>query len=182
MLTKCRTILSAISLLAFALGAAGCASSAGEPAVSSIGSPPAGGTTAPAADRAELIRRYADCMRQQGVLLLDTATEEGLPQIDKRRTPVEKVEAALRKCRAYLPTSDAAPPISPADLAARQRHAACVRAHGVPDYPDPDSQTGEPKMSDELAGRLKNDPKLPTALEECRGLLPAPTSTGHVGG
>jgi len=177
-----RAELFVIPLLALAACAAGCGGRDEGPPVASIGSKAATSGAAPAADRAELVRQYADCMRQRGVTMLEDTTEEGMPQVDKRRTPVQKVEAALEKCKAFLPAGDATPRPLPADIEVRRRHAACVRSHGVAEYPDPDPQTGEPAIGDELARRLKNDARLQPALEACQGILPSPSSTGVVGG
>jgi hypothetical protein len=174
--------LFVIALLALVASAVGCGGPDEGPRVASIGSTSVASGATPAADRAELVRQYTDCLRQQGVTMLDGTTEEGMPQIDKIRTPVEKAEAAFEKCRAYLPTGEAPPRPLPADIEARQRHAACVRSHGVAEYPDPDPQTGEPAVTDQLARRLKNHPRLQSALEACQGILPSPTSTGVVGG
>jgi hypothetical protein len=169
-------------LLVSVLFLAGCGAADDAPPVASVGGPAGTGTASPAADRDRLVQQYGDCMRRNGVILLEVRTEEGLPQIDKRRTPAERVGIALERCRAYLPTADAPPALSPADLEARRRHSECVRAKGVPDYPDPDPRTGEPAMSDELSRRVKDDPELQPALEACRANLPSPTSTGKVGG
>jgi hypothetical protein len=50
------------------------------------------------------------------------------------------------------------------------RFSRCVRSHGVPDFPDPDSQGGfEPSQISEL----EDSPQLKTASAACKGDLPA---------
>jgi hypothetical protein len=46
----------------------------------------------------------------------------------------------------------------------------CVRAHGVPDYPDPDSNGQEPPGTKQI---FVNDPRFPAAAGACRHLLPS---------
>jgi hypothetical protein len=53
------------------------------------------------------------------------------------------------------------------------KFAQCVRSHGVPDFPDPDSQGGfEPSQ---ISG-VENSPQLKTASAACKGDLPAGAS------
>ena len=174
----------ALPLLGLALLLAGCGAAKEDPPVASVAGAGTseGDSASPAADRTQALQQYGECLRRNGVVLLDVQTEEGIPQVDKRRTPADRVGTALERCRTYVPNADAPVALSPADLEARRQHAGCVRSKGVPDYPDPDPHTGEPAMTDEVARRIKDDPNLQSALEACRVLLPSPTATGKVGG
>ncbi|HEV2779613.1 MAG TPA: hypothetical protein VGX25_09450 [Actinophytocola sp.] len=169
-------LLAGIAVLATA-GLAGCSTGNGDEGVVS-----AGGTTTStqAADREMRIKQYRDCLTQHGIPLLDQPTEEGLPQIDKNRVPADRVSVALQECRESLPTGGDVDKPAQEDIEARQRYAACIREHGVPAYPDPDPQSGEQRMSDELSRQLKNDPKLPAAEQACQSVLPS--GKGTVGG
>lgn len=51
----------------------------------------------------------------------------------------------------------------------RLAFARCVRAHGVPAYPDPDSNGQEPPGTKQL---LISNPRFPAAVDACRHLLP----------
>jgi hypothetical protein len=143
----------------------------------------AGGTrsSTQTTDREETIKKYRDCLTEQGIPLLDQPTDEGLPQIDKEHVTPEKVSAATEKCQAFVPTGGDTERPAQSDIEARQRYAECVREHGVPSYPDPDPQTGAEQMTDEQAAELKNDPKLPAAQEACQSALPS-GGKGTVGG
>jgi hypothetical protein len=52
----------------------------------------------------------------------------------------------------------------------------------VPQYPDPDPQTGESVLSDTLARQLKTDPAFASALKACRDVLPSSTASAVEGG
>ncbi|MDQ1711902.1 MAG: hypothetical protein QOE45_1352 [Frankiaceae bacterium] len=140
------------------------------------------GSPTPSADSAATAQRYIECMRGEGVPMLDELTpDEGLPQIDKEKAPFERVGSAMEHCRALLPAGKPAPRPAAADVEKLRQYASCLRAHGLPDYPDPDPDTGVPMMSDELRVRLKNDPNLPAAMKTCYETGPHPTG-GVVGG
>lgn len=171
---------AAVSVLLAGLLVAGCGSGEDQPGVVSIGAgrPSAG----PAEDRGRQVERYRDCLLQHGVTLLDHPTAEGMPQVDKQRTPVDVVSLAYEKCRLLLPTAGEVDRMAPEDIEARRRVAACVREQGVPEYPDPDPVTGEPRVSDELAARIKGDPRLFAVLEACQRQEGIGTGPGVVGG
>ena len=159
---------------------AGCASDNGDEGVVSAGGT---ATSGPAADREQKLEQYRDCLERHGIPLLDYPTGEGLPQIDKGRTSTEKLSAAFEECRAYLPTGGDIVRLPQTDIEAWRRYAACIRENGVADYPDPDPRGGEQRVGEELGRRLKDDPKLPAALEACRSALPSgPDGKGTVGG
>jgi len=133
-------------------------------------------------DRARQAQQYIDCMRSRGVVMLDELTSEGMPQVDKARSPFQKVAAGMDACKESIPSAADAPRPAAADVERMRRYAACLRSQGLSDYPDPDPQTGEPALSEELALRLKQDPRLPVAERACASMLPVPSRTGTVGG
>jgi hypothetical protein len=60
-----------------------------------------------------------------------------------------------------------------------------MRDHGVRYYPDPDPETGQPRLSEADARRLKADPQRQAAEEACLPLLPggvAGAGDANVGG
>ncbi|WP_322767228.1 hypothetical protein [Frankia sp. Cr1] len=159
----------------------GCAGGGGTSHVVSVsaGSPSA---VQSSADRGSQATRYRDCLLSNGVTLLDQSTAEGMPQIDKERTNIGVVNAASQRCRPYLPAAvDAERPDQQA-VEAQRRLAVCLRGHGVPEYPDPDPVTGDPRVSDQLAARLKDDPSLASGLQTCQQQVWPATGGGTIGG
>ncbi|MFJ8080759.1 hypothetical protein ACIQ6Y_08985 [Streptomyces sp. NPDC096205] len=166
--TRRTGLLAAVPLLVLALGLTGCGGSDDTPSVATAQtSPGAGGSRA---DDEEQAQKYARCLRDQGVVMKETA--EGAPEIDKEKTSVEKIMSATEKCRALQPAASAPPRLPAEDIEKRGRYAACLREHGLPDYPDPDPRTGETELDEDLARRIKTDPEARKALEACRNLLP----------
>ncbi|WP_322759051.1 hypothetical protein [Frankia sp. Cr2] len=168
-------VLAAVALLS------GCAGGGEPPHVASVSavSPSA---TPGSADRGSEIKRYRDCLLSNGVTLLDQPTAEDMPQIDKQRTNLNVLATAGERCRPYLPAAvDATRPDQQA-VEAQRRLAECLRGHGVPEYPDPDPVTGDPRVSDQLAVRLKDDPSLASALRTCQQQVGPAASGGTVGG
>jgi len=93
---------------------------------------------------------------------------------------LDKISSATRQCQQLQPSSSVDATVSAADLARARQLSACIRAHGVPDYPDPDPQTGTAHLSDEQSARLKTDQEFLGALDACRD--PGAASTGVAGG
>ena len=95
---------------------------------------------------------------------------------DKDALPVTTDPAeqtALAACQRYLGGEVDSSPMAPEDIARMRQFAACVREHGVPDWPDPDPRTGEITFpSDEAAAAVKRDPYLHDALKVCEQLSP----------
>ena len=143
-----------------------------------------GGRTATAASAGAAepqAQRQIACLRDHGVPLLDGLRWEGTPQIDKRRAAPEQVGRALRQCGPLLETRPSPSGPTAAVVERLRRQAACLRVHGLRDYPDPDPRTGLPEGGESTAARLKADPRLPAAMTACRGLDPVP-GRGVVGG
>jgi hypothetical protein len=139
--------MSALVLVA-ALG--GCA---GEPAEQQVAS--AGGTVTPSAgagqpvDRAEQGRQFAKCMRGQGFDMPDPSGDGMAPMPAMEagdQAAMKKVEAALEKCREFLPDGGEPPKMSAEDIAKARDFARCARENGAPGFPDPDPQTGRFKL------------------------------------
>jgi hypothetical protein len=56
----------------------------------------------------------------------------------------------------------------------------CIRAHGIPSFPDPKVSTtpGGGKISQEVPASAGLSPKFPAAQKACRGILPPPSNSG----
>jgi hypothetical protein len=143
-------VLAAL-LVAVALLAAACSHSSSGPRVANVGSPSgsggspgAGGSSTSASAVA-----YSACMRSHGVPNFpDPGSNGQVPKTDAERLGVSgsQLRAAQQACQPLYPTSSLEQcsetgVCSPADrqeLMNRMREfAACMRARGVPDFPDP---------------------------------------------
>lgn len=152
------------ALLALAVFAAGCGGS---------NSP---GTAGSEANKAQFLS-YARCMRSRGVSDFPDPTSapgggvafsiHGGPGSDLNRSnPTFKT--ADQACRALLPSGQQAQPPSAPNTAAEVTWARCLRSHGVPSFPDPNSQGAFDSS--------KFDPSSPafqTASKACKAQQPS---------
>ena len=83
--------------------------------------------------------------------------------------------AANNKCKHLLPNNGAPSPgqtISPAEQTDYIKAAACMRSHGVPDFPDPTFGSGSVSFATRTPIDT-NTPQYQSALTTCRKLIPA---------
>jgi hypothetical protein len=135
--------------LALLLGAAACGSRAGTPTVASARHEPAA-TPSPSgnaiAEYVDAQRRWVACMRQQGYNLPDPDAK-GFVDLGAFITAAKLAKtdpglvAAQTKCRPLqlpMPAElNPVPPLTAEQIANRRAYARCMRANGVPDWPDP---------------------------------------------
>jgi hypothetical protein len=102
-------------------------------------------------DTSDQMRRFAQCMRDNGIDMPDPQTdgegrvlfggpgagEEGGTPPDR-----EKFDAAQQACKQYLPNGGEPPKMDPADVEKVRAYARCMRENGVPDFPDPQPDGG----------------------------------------
>jgi hypothetical protein len=121
------------------------------------------------ADHVTQLRAYAKCMRENGVDMPDPNGDGVLtaPAV-KAGGPVDKkLEAASEKCRPLLPADVGGEPgkMSPEELARMRTLSKCMRDNGVPDYPDPDPETGAIALPE----KYQDGSKLQAAGKKCAG-------------
>lgn len=123
--------------------------------------------------------KFAACMRSHGVPSFPDPSSSGVISIDSSsgidpRSP--KFQSAQQACRTLLPNGGQP---SPAQIAKAQKAAlafsACMRAHGIKDFPDPNFSGG--RISVQIKGGKGSnlDPNSPTfqaAQKACQGNLP----------
>jgi hypothetical protein len=82
--------------------------------------------------------------------------------------PVALVNQAMNACRTALDQAGLASgqnsSVSPQEIQARLALARCIRAHGVPNFPDPNPTTGEVTPP---AGLSKTSPSILAAIRAC---------------
>ncbi|MFI6898564.1 hypothetical protein ACIBM4_31060 [Streptomyces sp. NPDC050256] len=157
---------TAAAMVLFSLVAAGCSGS-----TDSGGTKPHAQSTQGAGEVA-----YYRCMEDQGIPL-DT-TEDGSLRIEKGTGSEAVALAAEKKCAPLRPSPPAMVPATKEDMARARELSACLREHGVKDYPDP-GPDGEFGLSDEMAYAMKTNPEYREANRVCD---PRPAGESVVGG
>lgn len=172
-----RVRLLAVPMLLLAVALSGCSAEPEEQKVASAGGDvkPSAGASAPV-DEAAQGRKFAQCMRGEGVDMPDPGAEgmAAMPALDpKDSAAMKKMNAAVEKCREFLPNGGEAPKASAEDLAKAREYAKCVRENGLPDFPDPDPETGRFKIDPD---KSKAFDKMSEASEKCQqfgaGVMP----------
>jgi hypothetical protein len=116
---------------------------------------------------------YSQCMRAHGVTNFPDPTTAGPGAKDGLDPNSPTFQAAQAACRQYAPPH----PPTPAQSAQREadllRFAQCMRSHGVPNFPDPDSQ-GDFNFAG--TGINRDSPAVLAAGRTC---LPTANGAGH---
>jgi hypothetical protein len=166
-------------LLACCLPLAACGSSAtGSTAASAIQSK--GYTT---------MVRYAECMRAHGVprfpdpqpgggLLLRAGPGTGIDP----SSPA--FQSAQQTCRSLLPNGGVAKPLSASRRRAMLQFSACMRSHGLPNFPDPvfSGNGGAQLRIEKSTGIAPSSPAFKSAQQACGSLLQSLSQGTGIGG
>ena len=172
-----RAGLLAAALACLALVAAACSSAA----KTGTGAGPAHGS----ARQSELA--FSRCMRAHGISdFPDPSSQGGIalnggPGSDLNpSSPLFK--AANSACKPLLPPQKA---LSPAQQAAARaqalKYARCMRAHGISDFPDPNSQGNFQIQASAGSGLDPNNPRFQAANKACEHDLPGGGKGGSFG-
>jgi hypothetical protein len=163
-------LTSVVTVAAFSLLAAGCGGG-GSPGVASVASSTTAATTTQNGAVA-----FAHCMRSHGVPTFPDPDSSGVfdgPKLKQVGVSASRVRAAQSACNHLLPNGiPLAGRITRADQVYYLRGAACMRRHGVPDFPDPTFQNNNvrfniPSSIDANSSRVKS------AVATCQKLIPA---------
>lgn len=158
------TALSIIATAALALVVAGCGAS--QP------STPSGGSLNAGASPNSQALGFARCMRSQGVPNWPDPENNGTFDKTKLtlrqlRASSSQVHAAAQACQHQFPSFGSG--MTPAQFqqmkAQALRFSRCIRAHGVPNYPDPGSDGREPDPA--TVAINDHTPTFPAALRAC---------------
>ncbi|HEV2373240.1 MAG TPA: hypothetical protein VGS19_13835 [Streptosporangiaceae bacterium] len=143
---------------------------------------PSSGNSGATSGRAQALHLAAQCIRQHGIPgFPDPAVNAaGQVNIDKSAlltVPRPVLTHALSACRPTLERAGVlagnthgmgnAP--TPQQLQALLAFARCMRAHGLPGFPDPNPQTGGLSLPPAVS---KSSPALHSATQACRSYLP----------
>jgi hypothetical protein len=174
-----RQLLLAAPLVALGLALSGCAGQGGDtPAVATAnnGAAPAASESAAPSDE-ERARQFAACMREEGIDVPDPEPGAGGAAGGNQRDFAFRIEgsdkgklnAAMEKCRQYLPNGGEMRPLTPEQLERQRELAKCMRANGVPDFPDPDPNGGGAIIRDFAKDQVDED-AMRNAIEKCRDI------------
>jgi hypothetical protein len=206
-----RHIFSALPLVVAAVALAGCGGNGGNPSVADVGTGATGTNTTTTSSSGDTPRsgggslssgkggggpsmvmkmtngaKFASCMRSHGVPNFPDPGSDGSISIGPSsgiNPDSPKFKEAQTACQKLLPHGGQA---SPAQQAKAQKAALdfskCMRAHGVPNFPDPQFSGGHVSLGIK-SGQGGLDPNSPTfraAQQACQGHLPfgkGPTSS-----
>jgi hypothetical protein len=189
-------ILILIALASLCVTAAGCGST---PTSSGVAQLPSTTTTTTdtqsdaspttGASKADAIQRYSSCMRSHGVPKFPDpkASGGGMSLTIGPGTGVDpnspQFQAAGKACQKLMPGGGKAP--SPAmqakALAQMLKFSACMRAHGLPDFPDPTTSGGGIQLSigsKKGSGLNPRSPLFQAAQKACQSVMPGPPGGG----
>jgi Rieske Fe-S protein len=187
-MTRNRPVIVVFAVLAAAVigpAVAGCKSSTGsQVAAASNTVQPAGSASAgprPAADLRVRAQQMERCLRDHGYVPNANATagdggndpqhSDGGPQVGAAKAAYGK---AVEACRIYEPDGGVPYRPSAADIERLRQYSRCMREHGVPEFPDPDPETGA--LLDD--GSDYHDPNFVNADKTCAHLGPQKTGSG----
>jgi len=164
------------------LGAAGCGGGSKAPSVASLASPTSTSTAAGNAGSVTPSRpAFAACLTSHGFPAAVGSAGSAATQVAVFGVALSgnvdpaspRFQAALQACRKYLP-GGGPPSLTPAQQAeaakAEASFAACMRKHGVPNFPDPNGNGRFPLAS--LERLNSSSPRFKTAFKTCRSLQP----------
>ena len=161
-----RAGLLAAALACLALVAAACSS----PASPGTGAGPAGGSNEHSA------LAFSRCMRAHGITGFPDPDSQGNFALPKSGPGTKfdpkspQFKAANNACKSLMPGGSMDPAQQAAARALALKYAECMRAHGIPDFPDPDSQGNfdfaVPKGSS--SGLDPHNPRFQTANKACQ--------------
>lgn len=150
---------------------AACSSTPSSPQVASAGGGGGAGTTTASAptNPAQAWHEWGVCMRAHGAQVSDpTLDARNVPQLDKTQLNAimgRTMTEASQACRSIIdnvPGNPANP--GTGSIETKVTFARCMRAHGVPDFPDPDPTTGALN----LTNAIHSEPAFQSAEQTCR--------------
>ncbi len=154
----------ALALAGAAVLAAGC--SGGSPS-------PGAGAGSPGGSAKTSALAYSQCMRAHGIKNFPDPNSQG--QVALNAGPGTGIDpqspqyqAADRACKSLMPGSALSPAQQAAIKAGNLRYAQCMRAHGIADFPDPNSQ-GQIQIQAKPGSDLDpNNPRFQAANKACQ--------------
>jgi hypothetical protein len=155
--------------LLLSLGAVGCGGGNGNDGVATVNGKSKATTSAkPAGNQQEQALKFAQCMRRHGINMPDPKFDGkgGVSVSMPGGADKNKVDAAQQHCKQYLPNGGVPSKADPQALARGRKLAECMRANGVPKFPDPGPDGGIAIKAG--PGLNPDDPTFKAAQNKCR--------------
>jgi len=162
-----RTFRIAVPLVAFVIVVTACSGATSTPRVATANGGTAPHTTAPATVT-QLIHTAAQCLRDHGIPTFPDPvvdTHGNLQYDDQllKSLPAAVSQAAQVACRSQINAAEASvnvaqPPATPQEIQQATQFAQCMRQHGWPNFPDPDSHASFQLANPNDGPRDKRDP------------------------
>ena len=132
-------------------------------------------TTPAAEDPEDTALAWSQCMRENGVPEFPDPDSEGRILIPRGSVDPDSAEfrEAAEACRHLAPAGWGDANGGPGDEEAMLEFARCMRENGVPEFPDPDPNSGVQNMFGPDSKLDPNDPKVQAALDICHAILPS---------
>jgi hypothetical protein len=167
------TATAAVALMAAACGGTG-----------SGGAPNSSASDSSASANSQLLA-YAGCMRSHGVPTFPDPTSTGFNKatLSQLAASNPQFQPANEKCAHLLPSSGSQ--LTQAQLqqwwTGMASFARCMRAHGMPDWPDPTSYPPDPSQPTyNLPASIQPTTQVITKMDVCLRLVPNNQVLGHI--
>ncbi|WP_344507427.1 hypothetical protein [Dactylosporangium maewongense] len=173
---RTRLLARAVLPLLLAACAGACSKSGSDDGVATVD-----GTSRPSATATGSLQEqaiaYTRCMREHGVPLGDpevSASSIRMGPVDKAAVGNDKLVAAEAACAPLLPQ------LPPAEAAAKveksREFSRCMRAHGFPDFPDPDAD-GRAVVPDPIRQSPRYEETKRLCDDQVRSFTPSPAAS-----
>jgi hypothetical protein len=154
-------------------------SSGGGTASSGGTAAPRGGSLTMVGGKASDMRKFASCMRSHGVPNFPDPNANGAITVTGLNPDSPSFRNAQNACKKYTPRGGQPP--SPAQQAKMQaaalKFSACMRAHGLPNFPDPTFSNGGASLRISKAQLDPSSPTFQRAQQACAKNLPGKVQT-----
>ncbi|MEV0807265.1 hypothetical protein [Micromonospora sp. NPDC050200] len=170
--------------LLLTLSVAGCGGGNGDDGVATAGGPGTKATSSAAgadgSSEQDRALKFGQCMRDNGVANFPDPefSDGGGMSIDvPEGTDPQKVDAAMQKCKQYLPNGGEPAKVDPERAEQNRKLAKCMRDNGVTSFPDPGADGGI-QINGNDPGMNMDDPKFQAAQKACAQYQPSGGAPG----
>ncbi|HEY3682135.1 MAG TPA: hypothetical protein VGL93_03810 [Streptosporangiaceae bacterium] len=172
---RLRALASVPLLLTAVLATACSAGSSDGPKVAQGTAKPTESTAAKSGDPFQQALNYAKCMRKHGVAGFPDPKRAGggiQMKLDKKVASSPQYQAAQQACHSLQPGNSANGDGPKVDATKIAPWASCIRAHGVPNFPDPKNNGSALTIDFSGTGISPQSPAFQKALQACKSKSP----------